>query len=129
LRQPLVLDENSFVLFSGAWLACEEGHKNWKEEDVMKNMLQTARVSPSMIRSVFSQLKANGYTDEQILALSAGLADLIEPPADGLTDDLASEENVQGGASDGLGEEDGLADLGYSEEYESLCAAGLPPRD
>jgi hypothetical protein len=32
-------------------------------------------VSPSMIISVFSQLKANGYSESQILALSQGLVE------------------------------------------------------
>ena len=35
-----------------------------------------AQVSESMIHGVFSELKANGYTEHQILALSAGLMDL-----------------------------------------------------
>jgi hypothetical protein len=32
-------------------------------------------VSPSMIVSVFTQLKENGYSDSQILALSKGLVE------------------------------------------------------
>ncbi|MBN2495703.1 MAG: hypothetical protein JXR96_14010 [Deltaproteobacteria bacterium] len=46
-------------------------------------MVQTAalraeRVSGSMIRSVFGELKANGYSDGQIVALSNGLKDLAQ---------------------------------------------------
>jgi hypothetical protein len=37
---------------------------------------QLARVSESMVRSMFSELKANGYTDHQILALSTGLMEM-----------------------------------------------------
>lgn len=34
------------------------------------------RVSPSMVQSVFGQLKSNGYTEGQIIALSRGLNDM-----------------------------------------------------
>lgn len=39
---------------------------------------ELVRVSPSMIRSVFDELKANGYSDHQILALSDGLMRLVD---------------------------------------------------
>jgi hypothetical protein len=34
------------------------------------------RVSPSMVQSVFGELKSNGYTDGQIIALSRELTEL-----------------------------------------------------
>lgn len=43
---------------------------------------QRDAVSPSMILSVFTQLKANGYSENQILALSQGL---VEYAADKLS--------------------------------------------
>ena len=92
----------------------------------MKKMIQVARVSPSMIRSVFLELRTNGYTDDQILALSAGLAELIETPEDGEGEALLHEGEPVGGSTDSPLGQDGLADLGYSEEYESLCSAGIP---
>jgi hypothetical protein len=39
-------------------------------------LYRLARVSESMIKSVFSELKVNGYSDDQILALSAGLMEM-----------------------------------------------------
>lgn len=39
---------------------------------------EVIRVSPSMIRSVFAELKANGYSDQQIKALSAGLIQMAD---------------------------------------------------
>lgn len=41
---------------------------------VQSNPTREARVSPSMVQSVFCELKANGYSDAQIVALAAGLA-------------------------------------------------------
>ena len=59
-----------------------------------------AQVSESMIRGVFSELKANGYTEHQILALSAGLMEL---------------------AGEAVRDEDGVR-----PELDDSCAAGLP---
>ena len=59
-----------------------------------------ARVSESMIRGVFSELKANGYTEHQILALSAGLMEL---------------------ASEAVRDDDGVR-----PEVDDPCPAGLP---
>jgi hypothetical protein len=59
-----------------------------------------ARVSESMIRSVFSELKANGYTHDQILALSTGLMEL---------------------ASEAVREENGSG-----QKLDESCNAGLP---
>lgn len=42
-----------------------------------KQVLSDKAVSPSMIRSVFSELKANGYSDNQIAALSLGLMRMV----------------------------------------------------
>ncbi len=36
-----------------------------------------SRISPSMVQSVFHELKANGYSDRQIVALSKELAALV----------------------------------------------------
>jgi hypothetical protein len=58
-----------------------------------------ARVSESMIRGLFSELKSNGYSDHQILALSAGLMEL---------------------ASEAVREEDGAR-----PEVDDPCVAGL----
>ena len=35
-------------------------------------------VAPSMIQSLFNQLKENGYSDEQVFALSEGLMQLAK---------------------------------------------------
>lgn len=59
-----------------------------------------ARVSESMIRSLFSELKANGYTHDQILALSTGLMEM---------------------ASEAVREEHGSG-----QELEDSCSPGLP---
>ncbi|HOX42796.1 MAG TPA: hypothetical protein PK668_04310 [Myxococcota bacterium] len=37
---------------------------------------EEVQISSSMVRSVFGQLKANGYSESQILALSRDLAEL-----------------------------------------------------
>lgn len=42
-----------------------------------KTHVQGERVSPSMVQSVFGQLKSNGYTDGQIIALSKELTELV----------------------------------------------------
>ena len=36
-----------------------------------------SRISPSMVQSVFHELKANGYSDRQIVSLSKDLAALV----------------------------------------------------
>ncbi len=45
---------------------------------VNKTHVQNERVSPSMVKSVFGQLKSNGYTDGQIIALSSGLSEMAD---------------------------------------------------
>ena len=59
-----------------------------------------ARVSESMVRSVFSELKANGYSHDQILALSTGLMEM---------------------ASEAVREENGSG-----QELDDSCNSGLP---
>jgi len=41
---------------------------------VHKTHVQNESVSPSMVQSVFGQLKANGYSESQIIALSRDLS-------------------------------------------------------
>jgi hypothetical protein len=53
-----------------------------------------------MIRSVFAELKANGYSDQQIKALSAGLIQMAD-------------KRVK-------------ATSKRTEDFEALCATGLP---
>ncbi len=43
---------------------------------VHKTHVQNERVSPTMVQSVFGQLRANGYSEGQIIALSRELSDL-----------------------------------------------------
>jgi hypothetical protein len=45
--------------------------------------VQAERVSVSAIKSVYGQLKSNGYSHGQIIALSRGLSEMAqdEPPA------------------------------------------------
>ncbi len=75
---------------------------------------ELVRVSPSMISSVFAELKANGYSDRQILALSDGLmrmADsLIQKKVTSLKPSPLQQDNPEEFEPDGL----------------ALCAAGLP---
>ena len=59
-----------------------------------------ARVSESMVRSLFRELKANGYTHDQILALSTGLMEMAS-------------EAVRG-------------ESGSGQELEDSCNSGLP---
>lgn len=69
-----------------------------------------ANISPSMIESMYLELRHNGYTDEQVLALSTGLIEMAR------TDRAA----VHG---------DGLAPGTFQrglDELEALCSAGLP---
>ena len=63
-------------------------------------LYRLARVSESMIRGLFSELRANGYTHDQILALSTGLMEM---------------------ASEAVREENGSG-----QELDDSCNAGLP---
>ena len=72
---------------------------------------ELVRVAPSMVRSVFAELKANGYSDHQILALSDGLMRM----ADSRLREKVARKQPQD-----------LRDAEQSEEFESVCAAGLP---
>jgi hypothetical protein len=63
-------------------------------------MYRLARVSESMIRGLFFELKANGYTHDQILALSTGLMEMASRAVRG--------EN------------------GSGQELEESCTSGLP---
>ena len=49
------------------------------------------RVSPSMVKSVFGQLKSNGYSNGQIVALSNGLAKM----ANDLPTEPVNSPNIQ----------------------------------
>jgi hypothetical protein len=74
--------------------------------------IANSTVSPSMVRSVFSELKANGYSDGQIAALSLGLmrmASEIKQPEREFPQDAASENQL----------------LGLPEEFESVYLANL----
>lgn len=74
--------------------------------------IANSAVSPSMVRSVFSELKANGYSDGQIAALSLGLMRMAsEPKQPGreFPRDAASENQL----------------LGLPEEFESIYLANL----
>ena len=62
-------------------------------------LYRLARVSESMIRSLFRELKANGYSYDQILALSTGLMEM---------------------ASEAVREENGSG-----QELDDSCSAGL----
>ena len=62
-------------------------------------LYRLARVSESMIRSVFSELKANGYSHDQILALSAGLMELA---GEAVREDNASCQELDDPCSAGL---------------------------
>ena len=63
-------------------------------------LYRLARVSESMVRSLFRELKANGYTHDQILALSTGLMEM---------------------ASEAVREEHGSG-----QELDDSCSPGLP---
>ncbi len=74
-------------------------------------------VSPTMVRSVFVELKSNGYSDHQICALSAGLmsmaGDQESTPAPADFTALADyAENTS----------DGLFLFGYPDGFETLCS-------
>lgn len=70
-------------------------------------------VSPSMVRSVFSELKANGYSDGQIAALSMGLMRMASE----------SKQPDMGVQHMSLSESQTL--LGLPEEFESVYLANL----
>jgi len=68
------------------------------------------RISPSMIESMFRELKCNGYTNDQILALSAGLDEMAR----------TASRNPDEIPFDAVRYKRGL------DELEALCSAGLP---
>lgn len=76
---------------------------------------QVEQISSSMVRNVFTELKANGYSDGQIAALSRGLMDMAKTAA------------IQDGRAGSCGwwGQDGPGLLGFPEEFESLYLAGL----
>ena len=72
---------------------------------------ELVRVSPSMIRSVFAELKDNGYSDRQILALSDGLMRMA---------DIRLKKKYASHHGQNPDEQE------VPEDLEALCAAGLP---
>lgn len=68
------------------------------------------KISPSMIESMFRELRRNGYTNEQILALSAGLDDMARSRYPANDQDTFDAVRYQRGL----------------DELEALCSAGLP---
>ena len=79
---------------------------------------RAAQVSPSMIRSIFLELKANGYSDIQIQALGVGLGELADknPCVSKKLLDLIEQRD---------GSEEGLFLMGYPEGFAALCMPGL----
>lgn len=84
-------------------------------------------IAPSMVKSMFSQLKENGYSDGQIVSLSTGLLRLINDnhqdlsahhPRLRLLDDEAEPENTEVQA-ESLGSISSVP-----EAYEALCSEG-----
>ena len=49
-------------------------------------------VSVSMVQGVFGELKDNGYSDDQVIALSAGLIELARKSAGGPDREITCEE-------------------------------------
>jgi hypothetical protein len=43
---------------------------------IQSHVSHPSRVLPSMVASVFDELKSNGYSDAQVIALSAGLIEM-----------------------------------------------------
>jgi hypothetical protein len=89
-------------------------------------MVRLERVSPSMIQSMFGELKANGYSDGQIMALSKGL---METAHNALCCGQTTHVGVpgfSGSAADAvMGQSECRGLLGFPEEFESLYLAGL----
>ena len=75
------------------------------------------RVSPSMVQSVYHELKANGYSDRQILALIAGLADVAKGHLFGEPEPVSLEAEVESGWGIGSPEMD-LSLLGIPNSVE-----------
>ena len=69
-----------------------------------------AKISPSMIESMFQEFRRNGYTNEQILALSAGLDEMARTGSPCPDEDTFDAVRYQRGL----------------DELEALCSAGLP---
>ncbi|NMB77436.1 MAG: hypothetical protein GYA21_20180 [Myxococcales bacterium] len=78
-----------------------------------KQGLSDQAVSPSMIRSVFSELKANGYSDNQITALSLGLMRMV------------SDARQPGMEFHHMPVAENQTLLGLPEEFESVYLANL----
>ena len=75
------------------------------------------QISPSMVQSVFKELKANGYSDAQIGALSNCLMEMAST-------EIRRTQSHPTPSPDGR--LDGAGDLlGLPEEFESLYLAGL----
>ena len=75
------------------------------------------RVSPSMVQSVYHELKANGYSDRQILALISGLADVAKAHLFGEPEPVSLESEGQSGWGIGSPEMD-LSLLGMPNSAE-----------
>jgi hypothetical protein len=84
------------------------------------------RVSPAMVQSVFKELKENGYSDGQIVALSRELMEIAN------TSDRRGGATVRRAKNElfpasfwprSSNEKTGL--LGLPEEFESMYLAGL----
>jgi hypothetical protein len=85
---------------------------------------EIAKVSPSMIKSVFTELKTNGYTARQIQALSHKLgemADLHERKEEGFRALSRTLKFLATGKQESTASEEGLFLMGAPEGFEALC--------
>lgn len=92
----------TFCFLAGAWRGnCIAKPAGVKGRFMMPSgFYHLAQVSESMIRGVFSELKSNGYTEHQILALSTGLMEMAS--------EAVREENTS------------------CQELDDACCTGLP---
>jgi len=85
---------------------------------------EIAKVSPSMIKSVFIELKTNGYSARQIQALSNKLgemADLHERKEEGFRALSRTLKSLAIGKQESIVSEEGLFLMGAPEGFEALC--------
>jgi len=84
---------------------------------------KTSQVSEAMIRSIFMELKSNGYTDGQIAALSEGLAMMAShsAPVRSGTGSLLRLAIQPPGRAETVDSSEGLFLIGCPEGFESLC--------
>ena len=83
-----------------------------------------AKVSPSMIKSVFIELKTNGYSARQIQALCYKLgemADLHERKEEGFRALSRTLKSLALGKQESTMPEEGLFLMGAPEGFEALC--------